>query len=226
MITENVIKLIGQLCARQEPFWHELRENYIQLTEVAYASGILIEGNIYNYHHSPKSYNPTTDFLAKRHSYALFAAANKNVVEIGFNAGHSALLALTVNPELHYTAIDIGRHAYTVPCFEFLKEKFGDRIDLIIGDSRIFLPTLFHQKPQLKDKIDGWIIDGDHTTEGASADIENVLSLSKNGDRLLFDDTDMTHLDWLLKYYQMAGKITPIADLTSAKGSLVFSINK
>lgn len=215
-----------KLCISSEPAWEDLKGNYIHLTDVAYSLGVPVEGNIYNYHHSQKTYKPTPAFLAKRHTYASFVSSSKNIIEIGFNAGHSALLALTVNPDLHYTGIDIAYHPYTEPCFKFLKEKFGNRIDLIIGDSKHVLPQLFSLRPHLRDKIDGWIVDGDHVLEGAIMDMENVLTLSKNGDRLLFDDTDVAHLDWLLKYYQVTGKIIPVDNALNVSGSLVFSINK
>ena len=219
-------KLIIQICNEEEPFWEEIVDNYIQLTDIAYTNNNNIEGNIYNDHNVPKSYVPEPSFLLKRQAYALFSSANQNIVEIGFNAGHSALLALTVNHNLKYTAIDIGHHNYVNPCFEFLKEKFNDRIDIVIGNSKEVVPNLFNLRPELDGKVDGWVVDGAHAQEDATIDIENIFVLSKNNDRLLFDDTSDIHLECLLKFYQMCGMLTPIANLLASNGNLAFTINK
>ena len=42
----------------------------------------------------------------------------KNILEIGFNAGHSCLLFLLANPESKITIFDICEHKYAKPCFE------------------------------------------------------------------------------------------------------------
>lgn len=219
-------KLLMQICDKKEPFWDELVNNYIQLTDIAYSYNNNIEGNIYNDHNIPKSYVPEPNFLLKRQVYALFSSANQNIVEIGFNAGHSALLALTINTNLKYTGIDIGHHNYVKPCFDFLKEKFGDRFDVIIGNSKEVVPNLFNLRPELDGKVDGWVVDGAHAQDEASVDIENIFILSKNNDRLLFDDTNDPYLECLLKFYQMRGMLTPVANLSARDGNLVFTINK
>lgn len=220
------LELVTHIAEHKEPLWNQIEETYQQLTDIAYSFNILVEGNIYNLNEVEKSYIPFQGFLSKRHTYALFAAANNNILEIGFNAGHSALLALTANPELTYTAVDICQHAYTVPCYEFLKSKFGDRINLIQGDSRLIIPNLPFTHPGLCETIDGWIIDGSHFLQDAGWDIENVINVSKNHDRLLFDDTDHNPLFWLLRHFQMNGSLRPLIDLPQNLGNMVFEINK
>lgn len=227
MLSLNV-KIINQICNGEEPFWEDLHDNYINLTNITYlhsqAKGV--EGNIYNFAYEPVAYTPSRQFLPKRQTFAMFAAANDNIVEIGFNAGHSALLALTANPNLKFTAIDIGWHPYVEPCFDFLRSRFGDRIDLIIGDSKEVIPNLYALKPELKDNVEGWIIDGNHNLEDAAADLENVYAIAKNGDRLVFDDTDFIDLGLMLKFYQMKGMINPLTDLPESHGHLIFDIRK
>lgn len=61
----------------------------------------------------------TDKFLHKLKNISVFLL-NKNikhVMEIGFNAGFSALLMLMSNPNVHITCIDNGEHAYVIPCF-------------------------------------------------------------------------------------------------------------
>lgn len=57
----------------------------------------------------------------------------RRVLEIGFNAGHSAAAIVrglrkvwgNFSTEWTYTAIDINRHAYTNHCFEILRKSLG-----------------------------------------------------------------------------------------------------
>ena len=46
------------------------------------------------------------------------------------------------NPNLKITCIDLGEDKYTTLCYNKIKETFGDRINLIIGDSKKTLPTI------------------------------------------------------------------------------------
>ena len=112
------------------------------------------------------------------------------------------------------------------PCYEYLRTHFGDRIDLIEGDSRDVLPQLFNLRPNLAGAVEGWIIDGGHGLDVALADIENVVNLAKPGDSMVFDDTDWGPFAWLLKFYELQGVITPATTLPASHGHLFYSINK
>jgi hypothetical protein len=217
--------LINSLAHNAEPVWDQISPIMNQLDDICHSYG-LVEGNIYNLHHTPKSGIPYAPFLAKRQTYALFAAAHDNIVEIGFNAGHSSVLALTVNPNLKYTAVDIGHHPYTQPCFDYLKSIFGDRIDLVIGNSRDIMPKLYQHRPELEGQVEGWIIDGGHGIDIASCDIDNVINLSKQNDSLLFDDTDIQLLSWLVRFYQLQGTLVPLTNLPDSRGHLFYKIEK
>jgi predicted O-methyltransferase YrrM len=113
---------------------------------------------------------------------------NKQVMEIGFNAGFSAALILFSNPDVHLTCLDLGIHKYVYPCYKKMKETFGDRIEIIIGDSTITLPFLLNRQYDLIH------IDGGHTSEVALSDIHNSYRLSKNETILIMDDYDYPHI--------------------------------
>ena len=66
----------------------------------------------------------------------------KNVLEIGFNAGHSADFMLSQRDDISVTSVDIAKHQYTVPCANFLSEKYPDRLKFMIGDSRYTLSEI------------------------------------------------------------------------------------
>jgi predicted O-methyltransferase YrrM len=105
----------------------------------------------------------------------------KNVLEIGFNSGFSALLMLESNPHIYLTCVDIGEHKYTMPCFEKIKKKYEDRIQIIIGNS---VQTL----PKITEKFDFIHIDGAHDSQVATSDIIHSFHLSKHNTILIFDD--------------------------------------
>jgi predicted O-methyltransferase YrrM len=124
----------------------------------------------------------------------LFNKNIKNVLEIGFNSGFSALLMLISNPNIHLTCYDIGLHKYTLPCYLKLKELFPDRINIVIGDSTIMLK----ENNNIYDLIH---IDGSHKTEDAESDIRNSFRLSKHGTILIMDDYDFHNIHELWDNY-------------------------
>jgi predicted O-methyltransferase YrrM len=115
-------------------------------------------------------------------------------MEIGFNSGFSALLMLLTNPNIKLTCVDLGEHRYALPCYEKLKETFGDRINIIFGDST---KTLL----DINEVYDLIHIDGGNSTEVANSDIINSYRLSKQGTILIMDDYDFANLHPLWDSY-------------------------
>jgi hypothetical protein len=149
-------------------------------------SGVKLEGNIFMTHHTIEY---TDTFLTKAKNISNFVLNPNvtNVMEIGFNAGFSTLLMLMSNPKMRITCFDLGEHAYVLPCYQQIKSTFGDRIDLILGDSTKTLLTA-------TGKYDLIHIDGGHATEIASSDVIQSYRLSRNGTILIMDDYDFHNL--------------------------------
>ena len=164
--------------------------------------GELLEGNIFMIHHTTKY---TDVFLnkAKNISNLVLNKNIKNVMEIGFNSGFSTLLMLLSNSKMNITCFDLGEHTYTLPCYEKLKETFGDRIKIIIGDST---KTIIN----MHDKYDLIHIDGGHSTEVANSDIINSYRLSKPGTILIMDDYDFHNLHALWDSYIIKYNLKPL----------------
>ena len=159
--------------------------------------GEVLEGNIFTHHHSC---NYTDLFVnkVKNISSLLLNKNITNVMEIGFNSGFSTLLMLLTNPIVSVDCYDLGEHLYTMPCYEKMKETFGSRINITIGDS---VKTL----PNVKNVYDLINIDGGHLTEIANSDIINSYRLSKQGTLLIMDDYNFDNLhslwdDYIVKY--------------------------
>ncbi len=70
-----------------------------------------------------------------------------SVMEIGFNAGHSAELFLKSNPHVHLTSFDIGTHYYTLLGKQYIDKTYPNRHTLIMGDSTITVPQFIKNNP-------------------------------------------------------------------------------
>jgi len=154
----------------------------------------LLEGNIFMLHQTT-NYSDVFLNKSKNISNVVLNKNIKNVMEIGFNAGFSTLLMLFSNPNINITCFDLGEHKYTQLCYSKIKETFGDRVILIVGDST---QTLKNVTDIVYDVIH---IDGGHTTDVATSDIENSYRLSDKGTILIMDDYDFTNLHKLWDNY-------------------------
>jgi len=110
-----------------------------------------------------------------------------NVLDIGFNAGHTASALLTANDKLNVVSFDMGINNYVYISKKFLSSTFG-RHKLIIGDSK---------KIHNKIKYDLIIIDGGREYKNVLNDIRNCKSNAHSETIIIITDTI------LLKKYQI-----------------------
>jgi hypothetical protein len=115
------------------------------------------------------------------------------VMEIGFNAGHSAELMLENNKTLNLTSFDLGQYNYVLPGKEYINHAYPGRHTLYLGDSTMTIPAFTQQYPDVK--FDVIFIDGGHLYPIAKADIENCFHLAHKDTIVMLDDTMYTK-DW------------------------------
>jgi len=121
-------------------------------------------------------------------------AYRDNIVEIGFNAGHSAYMWLhnSANMDTHLTSIDIGRHNYTREGVTLIKKEYNDRFNYIECDSLeagLYLQKYIIVNDQLTNNIINYklfSIDGSHDRLHIINDIQ--LAYFYNTKYILLDD--------------------------------------
>lgn len=116
----------------------------------------------------------------------------KRILEIGTRTGISLcqLLSAFMHPEEieRIVSCDLFNDGFISPDLVkynlrqlYIPEAVINKIDFLVGDSKATVP-------QLKEEFDYILVDGDHSPEGARADLENVRPLVAKGGVIVFDD--------------------------------------
>ena len=186
-----------------EHFSEKFLSRTLELNRFVLESGEKFEGSVFYWNDSETNTHafPVATLAPARRNLWRASRFKKCMLEIGVNAGHSALLALSLNPNLIYYGVDINWHKYTGICAQFLRQEFGERFNFFAGDSREVLPHLAEQT-NLPD-FDLFHVDGGHSREICYADISNCLRLAnKSADaiasHLLLDDVNAS---WIYDVY-------------------------
>lgn len=92
----------------------------------------------------------------------------KHLIEIGFNAGHSAAINLTLFDDVSVSSFDIGQFEITQSNSKIIQEKFKGRFSLQIKDSKELKPADINHGDIL-------FIDGSHDYPEVNSDFELFL---------------------------------------------------
>jgi len=184
----------------EEFFDADFRRRLNALNKIVVDSGKIIEGGLFYWNNASDFADrmPDPSLAPSRRNYWRATRFKSCLLEIGVNAGHSALLALSLNTRIFYHGIDINWHPYTAPCMKYLSDEFPGRVLYTPGDSREVLPQLAMRTDNLH--YDLFHVDGGHTEELCRTDISNCLRLSdqQNRPHLLLDDINAA---WIYDVY-------------------------
>jgi predicted O-methyltransferase YrrM len=128
-----------------------------------------------------------------------------NIMEVGFNAGHSAELFLQhTNAYVYSFDLGIHFHQYLKHGKRFINTVYPNRHTLVLGDSTKMIPNFIKNNNNAK-IFDLIFIDGGHDYDIAMADIVNSKQLANENTILIVDDIIKT------KYLEAEHTIGPTA---------------
>lgn len=111
----------------------------------------------------------------------------KNIMEIGFNAGHSCEVFLKSRPDICVTSFDINQYEYTNYGVRYFAEYYPGRHEFISGNSLETVPNYPDKK------FDLIFVDGAHDYNTALQDVHNCRRLAHKDTIVIMDDTVSKH---------------------------------
>ena len=171
------------------------KEIFDEIHNICIKIGEPIEGNCFTEHLN--IHNKIENLIYKQANHFSLGMISNEIMEIGFNAGHSSLIYLISNPNCNITIFDLCEHKYTLPCFTYLQKKFPNRLKLYQGDSTKTVPQFTKDNP---DKTFDLIhIDGCHVANIANQDFYNSYKIAKKF--IIWDDTQILWINKLFEDY-------------------------
>lgn len=184
----------------------ELEEHFYSISKILKDIGERVEGNLIcdiegdNFtfiQNESKIYN------------LLELSKNKDkICEIGFNAGHSLLLMIFINPTAKYLIFDLGNHDYTKPCLNYIKSLFPNtEIEIIYGDSKETLKEWVENNKEQNNTFNLIHIDGGHDTPTVENDFIWSKKLGNKECVYIFDDYNYGNIKDKIDSYKNLGII-------------------
>ena len=185
------------------------------INQAVVESGEVLEGNYCYFDRRPVHPRTPPDPRRswKREVLRRAVVAGERALEVGFNAGHSAVVMLDANPCLKLTSIDIGLHRYTSTCAEIISARYPGRFNMLFGCSRDVLTDI-----TVRDQFDFEIvhIDGSHSAKDFLFDFDCVLRYCLPGCTVIVDDAYVSNINELIsvalaeKYLNVANISLPV----------------
>jgi hypothetical protein len=125
--------------------------------------------------------------------------SNANVINVGFNAGHSTLLFLLAHPSSIIHCFDNCSHKYTLPCYQYLATHFPNRVHLYQGNSQHTLPAFKNNNLHLKAQV--VLLDGSQDLAIRNGDFFHSLHFVSFKDILIYNGINEPPLKFLWDGY-------------------------
>lgn len=118
----------------------------------------------------------------------------QTICEIGFNAGHGAMLFLQANPKAVVYSFDLALNEYTEPAAQVLEKRFPGRFNLVAGESSATLPRFAKEHPNLR--CDLSVVDGGHDEKTVASDLANLRALANPAHHVVYVLDTPCNMDW------------------------------
>jgi len=109
--------------------------------------------------------------------------AIRTICEVGFNAGHSTAIWLSANPSARVVSFDLFMNRFSLPCVQYLRTRFPDRLEIHRGDSMRTVP-----RAHPSTRCDLVHVDGRHSYAYTVMDFLHLVHKSHPATLFIFDD--------------------------------------
>lgn len=113
-------------------------------------------------------------------------STTKLICEVGFNAGFSSWAFLSASSDVTVVSFDLAAYDYSAAAKAHIEEHFPGRHTLIRGDSHTTIAEYAKEHPDKR--FDVIFVDGDHSVEGARADLDDLRALATAESVVVMDD--------------------------------------
>jgi predicted O-methyltransferase YrrM len=195
-----------------------MEEHLKELEKRVRESGELLEGNCF---YADKTLTRIPILASKQQNIINLIQHISNttslprICEIGVNAGHSLLLMLqSLNHASELFLFDLGAHAYTRPCVEYLRTQFPSAsFHVTYGNSILTLPLWLSMNKDAIATFDVVHVDGGHSLECIVNDMGAAIQMVKSGGYIIVDDCNDKNIAAVMEAWLSAGVVEPIPQL-------------
>lgn len=196
-----------QICYEYDNCSYKKQKILNEIEKMIIRLNATLEGNCFYFHETLKL---CQDLYPKQvNLFWCGKQAVTKICEIGFNAGHSAMLLLLGHDKspLEFTIFDLDYHSYTIDCLKYIASEFRHvNINFIRGDSTVTMPVWIEKNKEIIGAYDVIHIDGCHLEEYITSDIKYADILLKVNGILIIDDTNHNYINNLVDEYISMGK--------------------
>jgi len=165
-----------------------------------------LEGNIF-YIHETFMLEPLL-YTKQLNLFWFGKQATTRICEIGFNAGHSAMVLLLGRDTtpLEFTIFDLGEHLYTAPCLNYIQSTFPHiHMEYVKGNSIETIPKWISEHKSSIWTYDLVHVDGGHNEPCISNDMKYADLLIKLCGIIIIDDTNNPIINNYVNLYLKSG---------------------
>ena len=174
----------------------DLERHLTALEAIVRNHGAPLEGNSFYYHNSLHRFDEL--YTKQMNLFWCGLQAQTRICEIGFNAGHSALLMLLGRDKtpIKFTVFDIGTHPYMRPAMEYLAKEFSHvSFECIVGDSVETMGAWVKEHHTVLGTYDVVHVDGGHTEQCILNDFSHARQIVKPDGIVIVDDTNVPYIN-------------------------------